>query len=137
MAATTLDRNTRIQAGLKRFLPAAAGVVIPVGVIAAIDASGNLVNGATSTTQRVMGVTQDRIDNTGGLAGAVGGDAHLGTFGPFANSAAGDLIGAADIGADCYVVDNQTVAKTNGGSTRVVAGKVWAVDASGVWVKFA
>jgi hypothetical protein len=28
------------------------------------------------------------------------------------------------------------VAKTNGGSTRSVAGKIFDVDAQGVWVKF-
>ena len=39
-------------------------------------------------------------------------------FGPFANSASGDLITAAEVGSDCYIVDDQTVAKTNGSSTR-------------------
>ena len=45
-----------------------------------------------------------------------------------------DLITTADIGADCYVVDDQTVAKTNGGGQRSVAGKIFDVDAQGVWV---
>ena len=40
------------------------------------------------------------------------------------------------MGSDCYIVDDQTVAKTNGGATRCVAGKVWDVDAEGVWVEF-
>ena len=48
---------------------------------------------------------------------------------------AGDLIAQADVGADCYIVDDQTVAKTNGTNTRSVAGKIIAVDADGVWVK--
>ena len=55
---------------------------------------------------------------------------------PSANSAAADQITAADIGNDCYGVDDQTVAKTNGANTRSVAGKIYDVDAQGVWVKF-
>ena len=48
---------------------------------------------------------------------------------------AADAIVRADVGADCYIVDDQTVAKTNGSNTRSVAGKIIAVDADGVWVK--
>ena len=44
----------------------------------------------------------------------------------FANSTAGDAITDADYGTTCYVVDNQTVAKTNGSSTRSAAGTVRA-----------
>jgi hypothetical protein len=55
----------------------------------------------------------------------------------FANSAAGDLITIADLGTDCYVVDNQTVAKTSGGATRSIAGKVRDIEAAGVWISFA
>ncbi len=52
----------------------------------------------------------------------------------FANSAAGDLITKADIGAACYIVDDQTVARTNGTNTRSPAGVVdaWTPRASGV-----
>ena len=53
----------------------------------------------------------------------------------FANSVAADLIALADIGADCFIVDDQTVAKTNGGATRSIAGKIRDVDADGVWVQ--
>ena len=41
-----------------------------------------------------------------------------------------------DIGKDCFIVDDQTVAKTNGANTRSRAGKVFDVDADGVWVDF-
>jgi len=54
----------------------------------------------------------------------------------YANSAAADLIATADIGAVCYIVDDQTVAKTNGTNTRSPAGAVVDVDAIGVWVRF-
>lgn len=53
----------------------------------------------------------------------------------FANSASTNLIAKADIGATCYVVDNQTVAKTDNSSARAAAGKIIDVDAGGVWVE--
>ena len=34
-----------------------------------------------------------------------------------------------------YIVDDQTVAKTNGSSTRSAAGTIVDVDAQGVWVR--
>lgn len=136
MAATTTDRNTRQRSGLIRSLPLAAATKIPAGVIAALNSSGLLVNGATSTTLKSVGVTQATLDNSAGLASAISGEVHTGVYGPFGNSAAGDAIALADVGSDCFIVDNQTVAKTNGGSTRSVAGKVFDVTAEGVWVLF-
>lgn len=137
MTATTLDRNTRARRGSRdRAFGLAAAAVIPAGVIACLDASGNLVNGSTATTLKCVGVSKGRYDNTGGAAGAIKGETEAGVFGPFANSASTDQIATADIGSDCYIVDNQTVAKTNGSSTRSVAGKVYDVDAEGVWVNF-
>ena len=53
----------------------------------------------------------------------------------FENSSAGDAITRAEIGDDCYIVDDQTVAKTDGTDTRSLADKVDDVDANGVWVK--
>jgi len=54
----------------------------------------------------------------------------------FANSASTDALTNLDIGATCYIVDNQTVAKTDGSATRSKAGVVRSVDAGGVWVEF-
>jgi hypothetical protein len=42
----------------------------------------------------------------------------------------------ADVGKQCYLVDDQTVAKTDGTNTRSPAGFVRDVDADGVWVEF-
>lgn len=46
----------------------------------------------------------------------------------YANSASTDTIVAATIGSDCYLVDDQTVAKTSNSSARSIAGRVWAID---------
>ncbi len=52
-----------------------------------------------------------------------------------ANSADGDAIANAQRGAPCYIVDDQTVAKTDGDGTRSVAGTVEEVVSAGVWVR--
>lgn len=136
MPALTADRATPKRTGHRLSLPVAANAVIWAGALVCVNASGFAVKGATSTTLKSAGVAQQRVDNTGGADGAVTievdrGDVHL-----MANSASTDLIGRADIGNTCFIVDDQTVAKTNGTNTRSAAGKVVDVDASGVWVQF-
>jgi hypothetical protein len=46
------------------------------------------------------------------------------------------LIVQADIGKACFILDDQTVAKTDGGATRSRAGIVEGIEGSGVWVRF-
>lgn len=135
MPAALTDRDTRTRDGVMRNFPVAANALVYAGVMAVLSA-GNLTKGITGVGLVSVGVTRERIDNTGGAAGAIRGNVHRGVFGPFANSAAGDLIAVADIGTDCYIVDDSTVAKTSGSATRSVAGKVFDVSADGVWVDF-
>lgn len=135
MAALTQDRNTlRRDAELFEF-PVAANTVLYAGSIGCINPAGQAVPGAATATLKTMGRIEERADNTGGLAGAIRAKFRRGCF-CFANSAAADLITVADIGATCYVADDQTVAKTNGGSTRPVAGVIRDVETKGVWVEF-
>jgi len=136
MAATTTDRNTRHRNGRRRAIPVAASTKIPAGVMAAINASGYLVNGATSTTQKCIGVPQATIDNSAGADAAINGEVDTGVYGPFVILGA-DPVTRANIGADVFMVDNQTIAATNGSNTRSVAGKLFDVDADGAWVNFA
>lgn len=136
MTAATKDRDTQEVIGRFRSGPIAANVKCYAGTIACVDASGNVTKGATATTLKAIGVFDQAYDNTGGAAGAFTAEAKRGIYGPFANSSAGDLIAASDVGSTCYIVDDQTVAKTNGSATRSAAGVVHAVDTAGVWVRF-
>jgi hypothetical protein len=136
MVAATKDRDTQEIGTRMRAFGMTANVRAFAGTIAALAAAGTVQPGTTATTIKCVGVFLAPYDNTGGAANAVVAETVRGVFGPFANSSAGDLITAADIDADCFIVDDQTVAKTNGTSTRSVAGKVHQVDASGVWVRF-
>lgn len=133
MTALTAARNTLERAGDVVGYPVKANVKALLGGIAVLNA-GYAAPGTTATGLIAVGRFEETADNTGGANGAISVQVKRGTF-KFGNSSAGDLIAQADVGADCYIVDDQTVAKTNGSSTRSVAGKIIAVDADGVWVK--
>lgn len=131
MAALTQARNTPAREGTILGFPVKAATTIHQGSLVVIDA-GYLAPGRVATTLIAVGRAEETV--TAVAAGDAMCSVAQGTF-KFANSAAGDLIAQADVGANCYIVDDQTVAKTSGTNTRSVAGKVVAVDADGVWVK--
>lgn len=133
MAATTQDRNTPLKDGELIVVPVAAGVKIPAGTIVAASATGFGTPGATATTLAYLGMADAGIDNTAGADGAVSVPVRRGKAFKWANDG-GDPVTQASLGRACYIVDNQTVAKTNGANTRSQAGIVVAVDADGVWV---
>ena len=61
-------------------------------------------------------------------------DADLGCF-SMANSPTDPLAGA-DVGSDCFIEDNDTIAKTDGAGTLSKAGRVREIDGNAVWVEF-
>jgi len=133
MTALAAARNTPERAGDVVGYPVKASVKPIQGGIAVLNA-GYAAPGTTATGLIAIGRFEETVDNTAGADGAVSVQVKRGTF-KFGNSSAGDLIAQADVGADCYIVDDQTVAKTSATNTRSVAGKIIAVDADGVWVK--
>lgn len=135
MVALAKDRNTPEAMGPMRVGALAAAVLVYAGAIVMRNSSGYLTKGATATGHFGVGRAEQRADNSGGSAGAVTVKYRPGVF-QFANSAAGDAIAIADIGKPCFVVDDQTVAKTDGTGTRSLAGFIDDVDAKGVWVRF-
>ncbi len=135
MAALTADRNTLARSGDVREPPVKASTLLYAGGMGAIDASGYAVPASTSTTLKVLGRTAQRADNSAGANGDIRARIETGIF-RYANSTSTDAIALTDVGANCYAVDDQTVAKTSGSNTRSVAGTIFDVDALGVWVKF-
>jgi hypothetical protein len=134
MAALTSGRDTRMRLGDIRSGLVAANVKLFPGALLMRVAAGHVTKGATATGSVGIGRCEELVDNTGGAAGAVRVKWRPGIF-LFANSAAGDAITIAEIGDVCFIVDDQTVAKTNGSSTRSPAGIIEDVDSSGVWVR--
>lgn len=131
----TQDRDTPSRDGKTLSIPMAANAVIFAGALVVTNAAGNAAPGSVAPTLKGAGRASQFADNTGGSIGDKRAEVEVGTF-RFKNSSAGDAITLADRGNDCYVVDDETVAKTNGTNTRSVAGKIFDVDAQGVWVKF-
>lgn len=131
MAALTAPRNTLQRVGDVTAYPVAADTVIHQGGLVVL-AAGYAAPGSTATGLVAVGRAESSVNNAGGAAGAQQVEARVGVF-RFANSVA-DPIAAADRGSACYIVDDQTVAKTSGSGTRSLAGTVYGVDADGVWV---
>lgn len=128
------DRMTLTRDGTSFADPVAASTVIYAGAMYALDASGNAVPAGTSGSGIARAVAQCQADNSAGAAGDVLTAGRTGVF-RFANSASTDLIDRTCIGAVCYIVADDTVAKTSNSSARKAAGTVVDVDDGGVWVR--
>lgn len=137
MTATTIERLTTkmgewtlpdiLELGVK------ASTSILAGTLVCSDTSGYVVAGATGLNLVALGRAEESVDNSGGSNGALKVTIRQGVF-PWANSGSTDAIAASDRGKICYIVDNQTVALTDGAGTRSPAGTIVNVDGSGVWV---
>lgn len=128
------ERNTPARHPGRWSYPVAANVKIFAGALVAIEA-GYLVPGKVAVGLIAQGRAEATVDNTGGASGALSAPVERGCF-LFANKA-DDAVTQADVGKDCFIVDDETVARTNGTSTRSRAGLVRAVEpGGGVWVEF-
>ena len=139
MAALTANRETPRRASPDdrrlAYAPVASDEFYIGGIVAVDTADSKLKPGATSTTLVAVGVCAERYTSPASVPSTKYVKLMTGTH-RFDNSAAADLIALDDIGKVCYIVDDQTVALTNGGATRSIAGRIEDVDSSGVWVSF-
>lgn len=103
------------------------------GLCVTDTASGYDKPAVTGTGLVAKGVFMSYADSTGIASGTVKVPVATGIF-RFDNSAAADAITIAWRGQPCFIVDDTTVAKTDGSATRSVAGTVVDVDSAGVWV---
>ncbi|WP_104565843.1 hypothetical protein [Ralstonia mannitolilytica] len=131
MTAATADRDTQRRPGTNFSYPMKGGAKIFTGTLVCL-AAGLAVSGGPGGA--CVGVAQETVDNTSGADGAATISVRRGELWRFDNSAAADQITLADVGSNAYIVDDSTVAKTNGGGTRSVAGQIRDVDSQGVWV---
>jgi len=131
MTALTQNRNTPSKAGVDHNDPVAAATKIYQGSIVCLNAAGNAVPGATATTLIARGRALAYVDNSAGSAGDLAVPTEAGIF-RLTNDGS---INRSHIGKAAYIVDDQTVAATDGTGTRSVAGRIDDVDAAGVWVE--
>ncbi len=127
MTALTTGRDTKRVEETRITLPVAENVTIYEGAIVVVNGSGYAAPATTGLAQKAVGRADERITN-GAVAGAVTVKVSKGAFW-YANSGA-DPITIAAINRQCYLVDDQTVALTDGAETRSVAGRIVNVDAT-------
>jgi hypothetical protein len=129
----TADRNTQMKDGELISVPMAAAKKIFAGALVAADASGYATPGATATTLTYLGRSEEQVDNSAGANGEKNVMVRRGKAFRWKNSAT-DPVTQAELGKTCYIEDDETVAKTDGTSTRSAAGVVVGVESGGVWV---
>ena len=136
--ALSADRKTSLLHNpTDRLIGVKSGVTIYGGAMVVMEA-GIAEPGRTATGLICAGVALARV--AGGVAdGDTAVRARTGIW-DMRNSSGADAVTIAHRGLPCWVVDDETVAATDGntgtGATRSIAGIVWDVDAQGVWVRF-
>ena len=140
MAALTTHRDTKqysTEAVPSLFeYTMGSGATIYQGSIVVLDA-GVAVAATTDTGLTCVGMAMKTLTNASG--GTTKIPVRCGAF-IWGNSGSSDLIALTEVGSDCYIVDDQTVAKTGAPSgnpsvnTRSRAGKILNVTTSGVTV---
>lgn len=127
------DRMTERKAGLLVSLLVAASTLIEAGKMVAVNGSGYAVEAADAAGLRVLGVADQRVDNSSGADGAKRINVYSGPVFKLANSAT-NAVDIADAGSLVFVEDDQTVADA-AGTNGVVAGRCVEVVSDGVWVQ--
>lgn len=134
MTALSADRNTPLKDAEQIGFLVAANTKIYAGSIVVANATGYAVPGVTAANVTYLGRAEESVNNIGGADGAKTVQVRRKKAFKFANLPA-DPVTQADVGKTCYIADDQTVAKTNAGNTRSVAGQVLAVEQDGVWIE--
>lgn len=132
--ALTRERDTPRREAHVFSYPVAANALILKGALVVL-AAGFAAPGSTATGLITAGRAEETVDNRGGAAGAVRATVRRGVL--LLTNLPADAVTGADRGADCFVVDDETVARTNGGGTRSRAGRVIDLEGGGVWVEVA
>lgn len=124
--ALSRPRNTPRRDPEFREFVVPAGVTAHQGGLAVLDATGAVKPGSTALNLTAVGMFENS---------AVAGETVRVRRGCFCFSNSGtDPVDATSVGKDVFIVDDETVAKTNGTNTRSRAGTCFAIDAAGVWV---
>lgn len=137
MAALSTDRDTIEMAQFgdavaSRAIPQEGATTLHAGALVMTSASGHAAPGAAATGRVALGRCQKRSVNAG-ADGAATAEVKPGVY-KWNNSAAGEAVTQAEVGKVCYIVDDNTVGKTDAVGTLSPAGKVVQVDSDGVWV---
>lgn len=132
MPALTRDRNTPLKNAEVIAVLAAAGAVIHAGAIVVANASGFAAPGSTALDLTYIGRAEEAVDNTGGADGAANVLVRRSNAFKWGNDGS---IAQAHLMKTAYIVDDQTLAATDGAGTRSAAGTIVGIDADGIWIE--
>jgi hypothetical protein len=130
----TQDRMTPQRDGELMPYAVGAGVKIFAGAQVAVNATGYLVPGTPATTLTYVGRADEYVDNTGGADGDQIVTVRRRQAFLWKNSGT-DPVDQSMVGQPWYILDDETVAGTDGTGTRSASGTVLAVESAGVWVE--
>lgn len=130
MPPLTKERNTPVRGTEELAYPVGAGVRTWAGALVMLDA-GFAVPGAARPGLVAAGRAEETVDNREGGAGDQDVLVRRGCF----RFGQDGTITQGHVGGTAYVVDDQTVAATDGAGTRSAAGIIRGVEAGGVWVE--
>ena len=135
MAALSANRDTQargvVWATQTEFSGTDSTTYYQGGIVCIDQSTGKVVKGSTATGLVCLGRCEEAVVTGTSTTEKI--KALSGIF-QWGNSSSSDAIAADDIGKTCYIVDDQTVALTDGSASRSAAGVVFDVDSSGVWV---
>lgn len=130
--ALTKDRNTASQKAAVITVAVAASANIHAGALIVANATGFAAPGSTATGLTYLGRAEEAVDNAAGIDGA----AHVTIMRQRAFKFKNDgSVTQASLGKLCYIVDDETLAATDGTGTRSAAGIVVGIESDGVWVE--
>ncbi|XQE65778.1 hypothetical protein ACOAPY_14030 [Pseudomonas sp. P3C3] len=132
MTALVRDRNTHQQVASILSIALAANAKVFAGAIVVTNAAGYGAPGSTALGLSYIGRAEEAVDNTGGANGAKSVPVRRLLAFKWVNDGS---ITQAHLMKTAYIVDDQTLAATDGGSTRSPAGRIVGIEADGVWVE--
>ncbi len=127
------DRNTARKDGELIGYKVAASTLIETGKLAALNAAGYLVPASDAAGLKVVGMSEETIDNTSGADGEKTALVRRKKAFLFANDGT-NPVAQAHLFTDVYVNDASTV-DSDGGVNNIVAGKCVDLESEGVWVE--
>jgi hypothetical protein len=132
MSALTRDRNTPLKNAEIIGVPAAAGAKVYAGALVVANATGYAAPGTTAVGLTYLGRAEESVDNTSGANGAA--TVLVRRLNAFKWGNDGSITQAHQ-GKTAYIVDDQTLAATDGTGTRSAAGQIVGIEPDGVWIE--
>lgn len=133
-SALSADLKTAKQIGTppttepsKLSFPLATGAKIYSGAMVATNAAGNAVPASADPTLRIWGRCERQVDQA---VSDVYVDVRVGCFEYTTPTSGVDQITAADVGHQAYVINDNSVARDDGGGLRPKAGKIVGFDSA-------